>query len=460
MAVDDKFNDSAEATFHGGSGVGTLDPLVLVPAMASVTKNVSFGVTGSTSYINPYILARTISTLDHVSNGRFAWNVVTSYSDTAAKAMGKLQVTGHDRRYEEAHEFMDLVYTLLEGSWEDGASIWSAEKGAYDFSKVHKVNFDGLYHRTVSYGPMHPSPQRTPVLFQAGTSSAGSAFAAKHAEAIFCGGHKPSETKRIVDSIRAAAAANGRDPNHVKFFPQITPILGRTVEEAQAKYEKALANVDYAGGLAKMSGYLGVDFGQYPLDEPFVLDDSKPDSGIHAMITALQRYSDLPMTPRRIGQQMAFCGFAAMPVGTPEMVADVFEEWANEGDIDGFNIAYVSNPMSYEDIVELLVPVLQERGIMWKDYTVPGGTFRENLLREPGTSKMPDCHVAAQFRYENLKKQDGVIDGKGDIWIKRKEPPQAESTLPSAPVAATEDAVEKVSKLKVNGTSPTVNAEA
>ncbi|RDW74808.1 hypothetical protein BP6252_05950 [Coleophoma cylindrospora] len=417
--VDEKYQNSAKATFEGGTNIGSLDPLVVVPAMASVSKNVSFGVTGSTSYINPFQLARTMSTLDHLCKGRFAWNIVTSYNATAAKAMGKSTITAHDKRYEEADEFMDLVYSLWEGSWEDGAQIWSREKGAYDYEKVHKVNFTGKYYKTECYGAMHPSPQRTPVLFQAGTSTAGVAFAAKHAEAIFGGGASAAEIRKVVDKLRAAAAANGRDPSHIKFFPQITPVLGRTVEEAQAKYDRAIKNADYEAGLSRMSGYLDVDFSEYPLDEPFVVRDEKPNSGIHAMVAVLQQYSDKPMTPRQIGKQMSFCGFAPMPVGTPEMVADFIEKWADEGDIDGINIAYLSNPTSYEDVVELLVPVLQERGIMWKDYAVPGGTFRENLLRQPGQTKVPDSHAGAQFRYDDLKKKEGVVDEKGDIWISR-----------------------------------------
>lgn len=151
--------------------------------------------------------------------------------------------------------------------------MFDKESGlAYDYEKVHKVTYEGRYHNTEAYGPSLPSPQRVPVIFQAGTSKAGSAFAGKHAEAVFCGGHKPSETLKTVTKLRAEAVANGRNPDHIKFFPQITPIIGKTLEEAQEKYGKALANADYKGGLAKMSRYLGLDFSQYPLDEPFSLD--------------------------------------------------------------------------------------------------------------------------------------------------------------------------------------------
>lgn len=209
---------------------------------------------------------------------------------------------------------------------------------AYDWDKVHKVTFQGNYHKTDTWGPSHPSPQRTPVIFQAGASKAGSDFAAKHAEAIFCGTNQAKATGAFVKKIRALAEANGRDPNHIKFFPGITPIVARTVEEAQSKYRRALANADYKGGLAKFSSYLGIDLSKFPIDEPFDTAN-KEINGVQTMFNLLLEDPNKAWTPRQIGQQMAFCGFGPMPVGTPEMVADVFEEWVNDGDIDGFNVA-------------------------------------------------------------------------------------------------------------------------
>lgn len=170
------------------------------------------------------------------------------------------------------------------------------------------------------------------------------------------------------------------------------------------------------------------------------------------MIAILGREPDIVWTPRKIGQQMAFCGFGPMPVGTPDMIADVMEDFANNGGIDGFNVAYASNPTSYEDLVDLLVPVLQERGLMWKDYAVPGGTFRENLLREPGQKAMPVDHPAHQYTYENLKKQGGVVDKADDIHINRRDEPEKKE---DAWLAETTKAVDD---LKVNGDSAAVKA--
>ncbi|RDW57187.1 hypothetical protein BP6252_13835 [Coleophoma cylindrospora] len=424
--VHDSYPGQSSDQFRSGATCAQMDPMVWVSAMASVSKSVSFGITGSTSYINPFVLARTYSTLDHATRGRIAWNIVTSYSNSSAKANGLESIVEHDKRYEKAHEYMDLCYSLWEGSWEEGSKMFDPEKGAYDPDKIHRINFNGKHHKTSAFGATHPSPQRTPVLFQAGASTAGKDFAAKHAEAVFVSGKEPSESLAYVKEVRAAAAAYGRDPNHVKVFPQITPILGRTMEEAQAKYEKYKACVDYKGGMAKLSSYLNIDLSSYPLDEEFVVEpNAKGAQGIHAMMATVKSYESEKITPRVLAQKMAFCGFAPMPVGTPEMVADVMEDWVNNGDIDGFNVAYVSNPESYEDLVELLVPVLQERGLMWKDYAVPGGTYRENMLRTPGQAFAPKGHASREFTYENLKK---FMDENGDITINRQDIPTESTT--------------------------------
>ncbi|RDW74813.1 bacterial luciferase-like protein [Coleophoma cylindrospora] len=418
-AVHDTYEGKADASFRGGHAAGQLDPVVMASAMTAVTKSVSVGITGSTTYIPPYLLARTWGTLDHMSKGRVAWNIVTSYSNNAAKAMGQDKVTPHDKRYIEADEYMDIIYSFWEGSWEDGAQLWSPEKGAYDPKKIHKITFNGKYHKTSAHCQSHPSPQRTPVLFQAGSSGAGKKFAARHAEVIFCAGDKPSDLVDLVKEVRAMAVKEGRNATDINFFPSLAPIVGRTLEEAQAKYKIALEYADWEGGLACVSGFSGLDLSVFPLDEPFDFEKASTfsDNSVHTMIEAVKRFITPTMTPRQLGKEFAFCGFGAMPVGTPDMIADEIEEWINVADIDGFIVSYVSNPQSYEDFVELLVPVLQERGIMWKDYAVPGGTFRENLRRAPGEKNLPQNHIASQFRYDVLKNK--YADENGDIVIDR-----------------------------------------
>jgi alkanesulfonate monooxygenase SsuD/methylene tetrahydromethanopterin reductase-like flavin-dependent oxidoreductase (luciferase family) len=198
------------------------------------------------------------------------------------------------------------------------------------------------------YAQAHPSPQRTPVLFQAGASESGKQFAGKHAEAIFCGGTDMKKLAEFVREVRSIAVANGRLATDVKFFPMIAPIVGRTMEEAQAKHDRYEKNADWEGGLATISSFMNVDFSKFPLDEPFDVEGLKTrDSAIHSLINSAKNFASTgsnagkDLTPRMLGHAFAFCGFGQPYVGTPEMIADVFESFVNEADIDGFNVACV-----------------------------------------------------------------------------------------------------------------------
>jgi alkanesulfonate monooxygenase SsuD/methylene tetrahydromethanopterin reductase-like flavin-dependent oxidoreductase (luciferase family) len=246
-------------------------------------------------------------------------------------------------------------FSFWEGSWEDGAQMWSSEKGAYDPNKIHKITYNGEFHKTSATCQSHPSPQRTPLLFQAGQSKSGREFAARHAEAVFCQGSKPSDLTDTIKEMRAMAIKEGRDPYDIKFFPGICPIIGRTLEEAQEKYRIAEEYTDWEGGLACLSGWTGVDLSQYPLDEPFDFEGKLYDNAIHGMVKATQNTMKAALTPRELGKAWAFGGFGQMTVGTPDMVADAFEEWIEEADIDGFNIACGSLFYSSH---QFLVPVL------------------------------------------------------------------------------------------------------
>lgn len=250
------YTGSSGPVLRGGTQAGYLDPFTIVAAMGAVTTSLGFAVTGSTSYIPPYANARTFSSLDHLTNGRVGWNIVTSWSKSAAEAFGLENAVPHDERYAMADEYMDLMYRMWNGTWADDAKVWDVQAGvAYDPEKTRKIHFDGKYFRFTGRHQTHPSPQRTPFLFQAGTSKSGMAFAAKHAEGIYTGGLTPAGSKDGIAAIRAQAAARGRDPSTVKAFIGITPIVGRTVEEAQAKYEEALKYADPIAGLAQFCGY-------------------------------------------------------------------------------------------------------------------------------------------------------------------------------------------------------------
>ncbi|KAK5120927.1 hypothetical protein LTR85_005711 [Meristemomyces frigidus] len=430
----DVYGNSLDACLKAGHQVAHLDPVPLISAMAAATSSVSFAPTVSATYVKPYILARQFSTLDHVTEGRCGWNVVTSHTNSSAQALGYDNIPAHDERYKSADEYMDIVYKLWESSWADDSVLW-ADDLAIDPAKVKKVEHKGTYFNVRGRHQVHPSPQRTPVLFQAGTSKSGIAFAAKHAEAIFM---NPATTKLCsaqIGAARAEAAAQGRDPSTLKFFPCIVPIIGRTEEEAKEKEAKAKSYGDMVGGLAQFSGYTGIDMSVFPLDEPFAASSLKGGAAIQAVLSSFEASVEgaEPWTPRRLGERMALGGLHPSPVGSAEQVADFFEHWINETDCDGFNVAYVSNPGSFEDVVDLLVPELQKRGIMWRDYAKPQGTFRENLL---GHKYLAEDHYGSKFKYgrdpsllDNSSPQQGAKN-EGEVdetnGVKEEHHPSAE----------------------------------
>lgn len=364
------YGNSMNPMLKAGHQVAHLDPLPIVGAMATVTKSVGLAVTMSTSYTNPYVLARQFSTLDHLTNGRAAWNLVTSWSKASANAVGRADVMPHDERYAMADEFMDVAYKLWESSWSPEAVLKDREAGvAYDGDKIKKIKHEGKYFYTEGRSQVHPGPQRTPVIFQAGASKTGSAFAAKHAEAIFLSAVTLEQAKKLTRDIRAQAKSQGRDPQGIKFFPCIVPFIGRTEEEAKKKYQDALDYADPVAGLAQFSSYVGIDMSVYPMDKPVELDSGHQQASIQGVMNNLRTTlaDGQDWTPRQLGIRMAMGGLHPFPVGTAEQVVDVFEEWSSElgGDCDGFNIASVVSPGSWTDVVDLLVPELQRRGLYW-----------------------------------------------------------------------------------------------
>lgn len=446
--------------FESGTQSAVMDPMLVIPAMAAVTKTVGFGVTASTSYCNPYALARTMSSLDHLTEGRIAWNIVTSWSKSAANALGADDVVPHDERYEVAHEYMDLCYSLWESSWSPTAVRWDAQsRVAYDSAQIKRIEHKGKYLKCSAPHQTHPSPQRTPVLFQAGTSKSGRAFASKHAEAIYIGGLVPSQSAGSVAAIRADAAAQGRDPNSVKFFVGISPIIGRTLAEAQEKYEIARQNSNYIGGLAQFCGYTGLDLSRFPVDEEFDLKNAPGDMAIQSILANFNSAtsSTEKWTPRKLGEKMALGGFHPAPVGTPEMVADVFEQWIKEAGVDGFNISYVTSPGSFEDVVRLLRPELVRRGILWDDYDVPGGTLRENLGGGKGASALREDHYGSQFKWgrEPVVKADEVkVEAAQAVKSKPEEPKVEESKVEESKPEEPEVEESKVEDSKPEETKP------
>ncbi|KAL7625726.1 hypothetical protein AAE478_004949 [Parahypoxylon ruwenzoriense] len=360
----DTYKGSAEPAIRTGSQFPMADPVIPVSAMAAVTKRLGFAITTSTSYEQPYVVAKRFSTLDHLTKGRFGWNIVTSWKESASRAIG-LPYVEHDKRYEIADEYLRVLYKLWEGSWSNTALVEDAENGVYtDYAQIRTIHHQGAKFRVDAPHIVDPSPQRTPVLFQAGTSPAGIKFGGTHAEGIFVSALSPHILAPRVKAIRAAAAEAGRDPDSVKVFAMITPIIGADADDAKRKYGDALKYVLIEGGLAQFSASTGIDISKFELDHELTPDDISVIARVHSAVGNLQyRGNDVPkLTPRNLGIVSAIGGMGAMPVGTASEVADILEEWVDIADIDGFNLGYVITPGSFEDAVNYLVPELRRRG--------------------------------------------------------------------------------------------------
>ncbi|KAJ0413848.1 luciferase-like domain-containing protein [Aspergillus carlsbadensis] len=374
------------------------DPSIPITAMAAVTKNLGFAITTSTSYEAPYVVAKRFSTLDHLTGGRFGWNIVTSWKASASRAVG-LPLVEHDKRYELADEYLTILYKLWESSWSDTALLEDPVSGIYaDPSQIHTIHHASANFTLDAPHILDPSPQRTPFLFQAGTSPAGVAFGAKHAEGIFVSAPSPHILAPRVKAIREAAQGNGRDPRSVKVFAIFTPILGRTLEEARGKYEEALKYASVEGGLAFYSSNIGVDLSKIPLDTEITPSDIHIDARVHSSINTLRYHgADVPRwTPRNIGAAVSIGGNGPVAVGTAQRVADIMEEWMRVADLDGFNIGYVVTPGTFEDVVRLLVPELRRRGVYAP--VGEGGTMRERVYGS-GQRGVRHDHPASRFRF-------------------------------------------------------------
>jgi FMN-dependent oxidoreductase (nitrilotriacetate monooxygenase family) len=229
--------------------------------MAYATQNLGFGVTCNLTYEPPYTFARRMSTLDHLTKGRIGWNIVTGYLDSAARGMGMAQQPEHDSRYDVAEEYMQVVYQLWEGSWEDGAVLRDRETRVFaDPARIHRVRHAGRHYQVDAIHLSEPSPQRTPVLYQAGASARGREFAAAHAECVFVNGQFKHNVREIVADIRARAKAIGRDPADVKIFVGATVVVAPTDAEARDKLAEYRAYSSSEGALAHYSASVGVDF--------------------------------------------------------------------------------------------------------------------------------------------------------------------------------------------------------
>lgn len=403
LGIYDVYKGSKAPSIRDGLQVPLNDPAMLVSAMASVTENLGFAVTVSTTYEPPFGNARRFSTLDHLTKGRVAWNVVTSYLPNAAKNFGLEDMITHDERYQIANEYLKVSYKLWEQSWEDGAVVEDvANQTLIDPNKVHEINHEGKYFKVEGPHLSEPSLQRTPVIFQAGTSNSGLEFAAKHAECIFVGGPTPLRIREYTEDIKRRAAKYGRNPDHIKIISFLNVIVAETTEEAERKFEEynRVWSADAAKAQYGASGYDIAEFESLDPNEPF--EYKKSTEGGHYKAATLTK--DAPKK-RTVGEVLDFfesIDRASYIVGNPTEVADGIQRLFEESGVDGFNLNHLVTPGDLEAFIDLVVPILQERGIYKKDYKK--GTFREKLFPE-GQSTLPDDHPGSAHRrvYANKK---------------------------------------------------------
>jgi FMN-dependent oxidoreductase (nitrilotriacetate monooxygenase family) len=371
--VFDRYKDRMDEALRYGVCWPTHDPVPLLSALAAATTHLGLAATVSTGPHHPYALVRAISTVDYLSGGRVGWNIVTGHLRGEHRAYG-LPELPHDERYDRAEEYMEVCYKLWD-SVADGAILADKAAGVFaDPDRIGKVEHDGKYFKCHTVSPCWPSPQRRPVLFQAGTSGRGQLFAFNHADVTFAIQPTLERMKIYMKGYHEAAKAAGvTAPPPVSFGLQ--PVLGGTEEEAKRTLADLIERMPLDACLARLSGTMGIDFSAFELDQPLQEMQTQASQGL--MKAFAGNFGDRPFTLREVAQQWGLSVGIPQAVGTPEQVADRMETIWRETGCVGYNMTPTIMQSSVEDFVDQVVPILQKRGIYRTEYE--GTTFRENL---------------------------------------------------------------------------------
>ncbi|SFF38192.1 FMN-dependent oxidoreductase, nitrilotriacetate monooxygenase family [Paenibacillus algorifonticola] len=343
------------------------EPLTILSALGAVTSKIGLVGTLSTSYSEPFTVARQFGSLDHISGGRAGWNIVTSPLEGSAKNFGKTEHPDHPTRYRIANEYLEVTRGLWD-SWEDDAFVRDKESGQFfDPEKLHTLNHKGEFFSV--QGPLNisRSKQGHPVIFQAGSSEAGKSFASKVADAVFAHFESIEQGKQFYDDVKGRAAAHGRSSEEIAILPGIAPIIGATDEEAEGKYQELAQLVNIEKALDYLGRYFDHhDFSQYPLDEPFPELGEIGQNSFRSTTDHIKRQAkEGGLTLRQVALQVT----TPRPtfIGTPDKVADQIQQWFEQGAVDGF-IVGSSIPTGLTEFVDQVVPILQERGLFREEY--------------------------------------------------------------------------------------------
>jgi FMN-dependent oxidoreductase (nitrilotriacetate monooxygenase family) len=365
------------------------EPLTLLSALIGSTSRLGLAATVSTTYHEPFNVARSLASLDHLSGGRAAWNLVTSAIEEEAYNFGKTRHMEHDERYERAREFWQVACKLWD-SWDDDALVMNKETAIFaDREKVRHIDHKGK-HFSVR-GPLNVPrpPQGHPVVFQAGASPAGRALATELADVTFVGAGAIEEAKKLYGELKRQVAGFGRDPDGFKVMPGVMPFIGRTLEEAEEKEAKLLELVVPRLGIDILSHWLGHDVSQYPLDGPLpALPSVENYNGNRTRYQQIHAVAERDsLTIAQSAKRLVKARGIWDVKGTPAMIADQMEAWFREGAADGFVVMSAYLPGSLRDFATLVVPELQRRGVFRTEYT--GKTLRENL----GLARPPSLYA-------------------------------------------------------------------
>jgi len=385
--------DTPEQRRHGlKTGGGTrLDPSLIIPIMAAVTERLGFVVTTSVSYDAPFTVARKFSTLDHLTKGRIGWNIVTNNVRSAARNHGLDDQLPHDTRYDRAEDFMEIVYALWNRSWGDGAAVRDGARNLYtDPGRINRIDHKGAWFSLSAIHMAEPSPQRTPVLFQAGSSARGRRFGATHAECIYLNATSIEETALLVRQIKALAQDAGRAPGQVKFMPRIIPVVAETEKAAAAKYNDYVDACDPEAALIVLQQWAGIDLRGRDPEDPVdlaALDATGGNSQHTGDFLRRTAREGTRFTVKDLLRAYAFGGSGNVTAGTPAQIADRMEAYVDQAGVDGFNIAYMIRGKSVDEFIELVIPELRRRGRLTGH---AGPTLRQRLFGEE--ARLPEDH--------------------------------------------------------------------
>ena len=391
MGIDPSFNGSTEIYCKQAVQFPINDSSTLIGALIGATETFGLSFTSSIIQDHPFNFARRVSTLDHLSKGRIGWNIVTSASINAHQNFGFGDQTKHEDRYAWAEEYMDVVYKLWEGSWEDDAYRSDRANDIFaDYTKIHRINHESARYRVRGPHTSAPSMQRTPVLFQAGASPTGRAFAARHAEGTFIVASNPKAGRKLVDETNTLVENAGRKKGDLKFIQGLSFIVGSTMEEANRLAKEWDQYNSIEGAMAHIARDINVDLGKLHPDTPM---SSTNIEGIRSWVSLVEEANPgKVVTAGDIGQVLAL---NTRIIGTPESIADSLEIWRDAG-IDGVNVIYQTSPGSFVNFIEHVMPVLRKRGLA-RPAEVEPATLRERMF--PGSGpRINDRHMAAQYR--------------------------------------------------------------